>query len=118
MLPAVQQHPGLTGVVPIIDGRVAFGMRVLLARAATRSIDIQTFIWHPDATGTLLFEEMMSAAERGVRVRLLLDDLNTAGTDPTLALLASHPNVELRLYNPFVGRGSRAVGFLCATSRG
>ena len=117
MLPAVRQHPGLTGLVPIIDGRVAFGTRVLLARAATRSIDIQTFIWHPDSTGTLLFEEMMSAAERGVRVRLLLDDLNTAGTDPTLALLASHPNLELRLYNPFVGRGSRTMGFVSDFTR-
>ena len=63
-------------------------------------------------TGTLLFEEVLRAAERGVRVRLLLDDLNTAGTDPTLALLASHPNLELRLYNPFVGRGSRGLGYL------
>jgi putative cardiolipin synthase len=117
VLPAVQQHPGLTGVVPIVDGRVAFSVRAALARAATQSIDIQTFIWHPDATGTLLFEQMMQAAERGVRVRLLLDDLNTAGTDPTLALLASHPNVELRLYNPFVGRGSRSVGFISDFTR-
>jgi putative cardiolipin synthase len=110
--PAAQQHPGLSGFIPIDDGRVAFAARVSLALAATRSIDIQTFIWHPDATGTLLFEEVMRAAERGVRVRLLLDDLNTLGTDPTLALLASQPNIELRLYNPFVGRGSRTLGFL------
>jgi len=112
VLPQAQAHPGLTGVVPISDGRVAFGVRASLGRAATRSIDIQTFIWHPDSTGTLLFEEVMSAAERGVRVRLLLDDLNTAGTDATLALLASNPNVELRLYNPFVNRGSRGLAFL------
>ena len=112
VLPQVQQHPGLTGVIPIADGRVAFGVRASLARSATRSIDIQTFIWHPDSTGTLLFEEVMRAAERGVRVRLLLDDLNTAGIDPTLALLASHPNLELRLYNPFVGRASRTLGYM------
>jgi len=112
VLPLVQQHPGLTGVIPIADGHVAFGVRASLARSATRSIDIQTFIWHPDSTGTLLFEEVMRAAERGVRVRLLLDDLNTAGTDPTLALLASQPNLELRLYNPFVGRASRSLGYL------
>ncbi|HET7525452.1 MAG TPA: phospholipase D family protein [Burkholderiaceae bacterium] len=116
-LPQAQQHPGLTGVIPINDGRVAFGARVSLARAATRSIDVQTFIWHPDATGTLLFEEMVRAAERGVRVRLLLDDMNTAGTDATLALLASHPNIELRLYNPFVGRGSRTMGMLSDFTR-
>ena len=112
VLPQAQEHPGLTGIVPIADGRVAFGVRASLARSATRSIDIQTFIWHPDSTGTLMFEEVLRAAERGVRVRLLLDDLNTAGTDPTLALLASNPNLELRLYNPFVTRGSRGLGYL------
>ena len=112
VLPQAQEHPGLTGVVPIADGRVAFGVRASLVRSATRSIDIQTFIWHPDSTGTLMFEEVMRAAERGVHVRLLLDDLNTVGTDPTLALLASHPNLELRLYNPFVNRGSRGLGYL------
>jgi putative cardiolipin synthase len=112
VLPLVRQHPGQTAVVAIDDGHVALAVRLALARAATRSIDIQTFIWHPDAAGTLLWEEVMRAAERGVRVRLLLDDLNTEGTDPTLALLMSQPNLELRLYNPFVGRGSRALGFL------
>lgn len=112
VLPIVQQHPGRTGVLPVGDGRVAFAVRAALARRATRSIDVQTFIWHADATGTLLFEEMVRAAERGVRVRLLLDDMNTAGTDPTLALLAAQPGIELRLYNPFVSRGPRAFSFL------
>jgi putative cardiolipin synthase len=108
----VARRPGLSGIEAVTDGRVAFGLRVALARAATRSIDIQTFIWHADATGMLLYEEMLRAAERGVRVRLLLDDVNTEGLDPIFALLDSQPNIELRLYNPFVGRGSRAVGFL------
>jgi putative cardiolipin synthase len=111
------RHPGLSGVEAITDGRVAFGLRIALARAATRSIDLQTFIWHADETGTLLYEEMLRAAERGVRVRLLLDDVNTEGLDPIFALLDSQPNVELRLYNPFVGRGSRAVGFLSDFAR-
>jgi len=110
--PEAARHPGLTGIEAITDGRVAFGMRMALARAATRSIDIQTFIWHADATGTLLYEEMLRAAERGVRVRLLLDDVNTEGLDPIFALLDAQPNIELRLYNPFVGRGSRLLGFL------
>ena len=112
VLPRVQAHPGLTGVLPIADGRIAFGVRASLVRSAARSIDIQTFIWHPDSTVTLLFEEVLRAAERGVRVRLLLDDLNTAGMDPTLALLASNANIELRLYNPFVSRGPRGIGYL------
>jgi len=105
-------HSGLSGIEPVGDGRVAFGLRVVLARAAARSIDVQTFIWKADETGSVLFEEMLKAAERGVRVRLLLDDVNTEGLDPIFALLDSQPNIELRLYNPFVGRGSRTVGFL------
>jgi putative cardiolipin synthase len=82
-----------------------------------RSIDIQTFIWHADASGTLMFEEILRAAERGVRVRLLLDDVNSVGFDPTLVLVASNPNLELRLYNPFVVRGPRAFGFLTDFTR-
>ena len=112
LAPRIAEQPGRAGFVPIADGRAAFGWRVLLARAATRSIDIQTYIWHGDATGSMLFDEMLRAADRGVRVRLLLDDANTRGLDPTLALLDTHPNIELRLYNPFVGRRSRAVGLL------
>ncbi|HEY2558710.1 MAG TPA: phospholipase D family protein [Caldimonas sp.] len=117
MTPLTEQHPGKTGVFVLADGRLAFGMRVLLARAATRSIDIQTYIWRGDATGTMMFEEVLRAAERGVRVRLLLDDINTSGLDPTLALLASQPNLELRLYNPFVSRGARGLDILADFGR-
>jgi putative cardiolipin synthase len=63
-------------------------------------------------TGTLLFEALHKAADRGVRVRLLLDDNNTSELDPTLAALGSHPNVEIRLFNPFVIRWPRAIGYL------
>jgi len=110
--PHAARHPGSTGVEPIGDGRVALAMRLALLRAAARSIDIQTFIWHADNAGTLLYEEVLRAAERGVRVRLLLDDVNTEGLDPVFALLDGQPNVELRLYNPFTSRGSRGLGFL------
>jgi cardiolipin synthase C len=108
-----EQHPGKTGITAIADGRVAFGTRMHLARAAAKSIDIQTYIWHDDATGTLLYEEMMQAAQRGVRVRLLLDDANaTPAIDRILALLMHQPNVEIRLYNPFASRSTKATGFL------
>jgi putative cardiolipin synthase len=110
--PLVRANPGKTGVLAIGDGRLAFGTRMHLARNAARSIDIQTYIWHADTAGTLLFEEVARAAERGVRVRLLLDDANTTGLDPTLMFLAGQPNIEVRLYNPFVNRGSRAIGML------
>jgi cardiolipin synthase C len=110
--PDAERHPGLTGIEPIADGRVALGMRLALLRAATRSLDVQTFLWHADNSGTLLYEEVLRAAERGVRVRLLLDDVNMQGLDPIFALLDAQPNIQLRLYNPFTSRGSRGLGFL------
>ena len=117
VVPAIEQHPGKSGVVPIDDGRVSLGVRLALIHEAARSVDIQTFIWHQDSAGTLLYQAVLGAAKRGVRVRLLLDDLNAEGLDPLFALLASNPNLELRLYNPFVGRGSRAVGYLSDFTR-
>ena len=100
-------------MLSIPGGRTAFATRVLLAREAARSIDIQTYIWRADATGSMLFNEMLQAAKRGVRVRLLLDDANTnRQVDAILAMLAAQPGIEVRLYNPFVSRGSRALGFL------
>jgi putative cardiolipin synthase len=85
---------------------------VLLAQAAERSLDVQYYMWKKDMTGTLLFRALHQAAERGVRVRLLLDDNNTSGLDATLAALDSHPNIEVRLFNPFAMRSLRAVGYI------
>jgi len=90
----------------------AFAARVVLARAAERSIDAQYYIWHGDTTGHLLLEELWNAAERGVRVRLLLDDNGIAGLDPTLAAFDSHRNIEVRLFNPFPNRRFKALGYL------
>ncbi|HMO45776.1 MAG TPA: phospholipase D family protein [Rubrivivax sp.] len=104
-------HPGRSGFVLIEQPYDAFAARVLPARAAERSIDAQYFIWHADTVGTLLWEALWQAADRGVRVRVLIDDANTVGLDPLLATLAAHPGIELRLYNPFVYRGSRALGY-------
>ena len=83
-----------------------------MAQAAERSLDVQYYIWRKDLTGTLLFEDLHAAAARGVRVRLLLDDNNTSGLDATLAALNSHANIEVRLFNPFVIRKPRALGYL------
>ena len=110
--PWVAAHPGLSGVHAMPDPYDAFAARVVLAAAAQRSIDAQYFIWHGDQVGMLLFEALWNAAERGVRVRLLLDDGGTSGIDPTLAALDAHANIEVRLYNPFTVRGSRALGYL------
>ena len=104
---AVEAHPGKTGVLPLLSGREAFAARMIFARAADRSLDVQYYIWRPDTTGNLVFHALWQAAERGVRVRLLLDDQNTSGLDPTLAALDSHPNIEVRLFNPFASRSFR-----------
>jgi putative cardiolipin synthase len=115
--PRAREHPGASGIYPLRDARDAFAARALLARAAERSLDVQCYIWRNDTTGTLLFEELRSAADRGVRVRLLLDDNNTAGLDATLAALDAHPQIEVRLFNPFVLRGARVLGYLTDFSR-
>ena len=110
--PLTAQHPGLTGIYPLADGRGAFASRALLAREAQRSLDVQYYIWHDDISGTMLLELLRQAADRGVRVRLLLDDNGVAGLDPTLASLDASPNVEVRLYNPFLQRTFRPLGYL------
>jgi cardiolipin synthase C len=115
--PFVAAHPGKTGIHPLFDPRDAFAARALLAAAAEKSIDAQYYIWHGDTVGNLIFESLRQAADRGVRVRLLLDDMNTGGLDPVIAALDAHPNLEVRLYNPFANRRTRALDFLSDFSR-
>lgn len=109
--PLEAAHPGSSGIWPLADAHDAFAARALLARSAERSIDAQYYIWRKDITGTLLFNELRAAADRGVRVRLLLDDNTTSGLDETIAALHAHPNIEVRLFNPFVNRSHRWLGF-------
>ena len=117
LAPELAAHPGLTGILPLIDPREAFAARMTLAQAAERSLDMQYYIWRGDTTGQLLFEAAWAAAERGVRVRLLIDDNNTSGLDGTLAVLDAHPKLEVRLFNPFANRGLRAGDFALDFSR-
>ncbi len=115
--PLIKAHPDTSGIYPLTNPEDAFAARVLLARAAERTLDVQYYIWKHDTTGTLLFDALHDAAERGVRVRLLLDDNNTSGLDPYLAVLDAHPNIEIRLFNPFVQRDWRWLGYLTDFSR-
>ena len=115
--PLAAAQPGLTGVHVLTDGKDAFAARMLMAGAAERSLDVQYYIWRNDITGTLLLSALRAAAGRGVRVRLLLDDNNTVGLDPALAVLDADPNIEVRLFNPFALRGARMLGFLTDFSR-
>ena len=110
-------HPGRSAAHALIAGREAFAARHALAQAAQRSIDVQYYIWHADVSGALLARALWDAAERGVRVRMLLDDINTKGLDPLLATLDAHPNIEVRLFNPFANRGWRMADYLSDFSR-
>ncbi|MEW6762341.1 MAG: phospholipase D family protein [Pseudomonadota bacterium] len=115
--PLAAAHPGRSGVHPLIDGRDAFAARVLLTHGAQRSLDVQYYIWRDDLTGTLMLDALRTAAARGVRVRLLLDDNNTGGLDPALAALDREPNIEVRLFNPFAMRRWRSLGYLTEFGR-
>jgi cardiolipin synthase C len=107
LAPLARANAGKTGIHALDNARDAFAARVLLARAAERSLDVQYYIWHADTSGGLLAYELWQAAERGVRVRLLLDDNNTRGMDEAIAALDAHPNIEVRLFNPYANRGFR-----------
>ncbi|MFD4837532.1 phospholipase D family protein [Achromobacter sp. NPDC058515] len=115
--PLAAAHPGKSGIHPLSNAHDAFAARMMLARAAERSLDVQYYIWHGDMTGTMLLEALHEAADRGVRVRLLLDDNGTSGLDQTLSALNGHPNIEVRLYNPFTLRWPKPLGYLTDFSR-
>jgi putative cardiolipin synthase len=115
--PRARLHPGQSGVVELRDGRDAFAARVLLADTAERTLDLQYYIWRKDMSGSLLFAAVCRAADRGVRVRLLLDDNNTSGLDDFLGALASHPNIKVRLFNPFRLRRLRPLEYLTDFAR-
>ena len=113
----VAANPGRSGIYALTNARDAFAARILLARAAERSLDLQYYEWHNDTTGQLLFDAVWQAAERGVRVRMLLDDATTRGLDATIAALGAHPNIHIRLFNPFVNRGFRLGDFITDFAR-
>lgn len=94
----------LSGFYPLIEGSDALIARISSIRAAQKSLDVQYYIWHDDLTGHILLNELMLAADRGVRVRLLLDDLNQSKLYELLAVLEAHPNIEIRMTNPLANR--------------
>ena len=101
-----------SGIYLLDDAHDAFVARATLIESADHALDIQYYIWHNDVSGNLLFNMLYRAADRGVRVRLLLDDNNTNGMDNILAALNHHANIEIRLFNPFMNRKWRALGYL------
>ena len=94
-------HGGDSGFLLLDRGRDALSWRLILADAAEKSIDAMYFLWKNDASGKVLMQRLLAAAERGVRVRVLTDDSMTESDPEYLALFGAHPNVEVRLYKPF-----------------
>jgi putative cardiolipin synthase len=113
----IKQHPGQSGFYLLNKGMEAFTARIAIIEHAERSLDVQYYIWHDDLTGKVLQSRLLHAGNRGVRVRLLLDDLDTAGKEETLHKIDSHPNIEIRLFNPFANRNVRALDFASDLSR-
>ena len=94
-------HGGDSGFLLLDRGRDALSWRLILADAAEKSIDAQYFLWKDDEAGRVMMQRLLAAAERGVRVRVLIDDSMTASDPEYLALFGAHPNIEVRLYKPF-----------------
>lgn len=112
VVPLVADRSGQSGFVPLANGLDAFVARLALAKASDKTLDVQYYLFHDDSTGRLLSAYLWKAAERGVRVRLLLDDMDMAGHDAGLSAIARHPNIQIRLFNPFPIRGMRFLNFI------
>ena len=103
--PLEQHHPGQSGLLLLLDNADAFAARALSAAQAGRSLDLMYYIWRTDLAGWLLIDALVAAADRGARIRLLLDDVNVQGFDRAFLSLTQHPLIEVRLFNPVRNRG-------------
>ena len=104
---APRKGDNISGFLLLDNGLDAFVARAVLAQIAERSIDTQYYMIHGDAVGSLFVDQLLQAANRGVRVRVLLDDINEGDRDFDIAIFDMHPNIEVRIFNPFgrnVGR--------------
>ncbi len=100
---------GASGFHLLAEPRAALAARLALARAATRTLDLQYYLFHNDSSGKLMADALLEAAGRGVRVRILIDDIDTADKELGLVTLDSHPNLEVRLFNPFHTRSANPL---------
>ena len=103
---SIKLHPNKSGFWMLNQGKEAILARLALADMAELTIDMQYYIWEDDASGWLLMERAVRAAQHGIRVRILVDDITLSGRDFKMAaaLNAHFPNMEFRLYNPFSRR--------------
>lgn len=103
---------GDSGFFKLFRNDDAMRVRLLLADMAEETLDMQYFIWKGDISGNLLLDRVIKAADRGVRVRILVDDIYIIGADRTVAGLSQHPQIEVRLFNPMEGRSSSMLSFV------
>ena len=106
------RHPGKDGFLLLESGLDAFVARAALASYARRSIDVQYYLYHRDEVGSVFTALLLEAADRGVRVRILVDDMDMGGRDEAIIAFDSHPNIEIRLFNPFSRKTWRGFQFL------
>ncbi|MBB3994830.1 putative cardiolipin synthase [Sulfitobacter undariae] len=111
MAAGATDHPDKSGVIPLSEGHDALASRLAIIAAAEQSIDAQYYIWHDDVSGILLLDALKDAAQRGVRVRLLLDDNGVPGLDDFMAALNAQENFEIRLFNPSTVRAPKLAGY-------
>lgn len=111
-----KNYPDKTGIYILEKGEDALLARAWLADHAKHSIDVQYFIWSTDNIGTLAAASLLRAAKRGVKVRVIVDDLLVDASNEALYALASHPNVEIRIYNPNLNIGTSIFGKIYNTT--
>ena len=115
--PDLARHPAQTGVRLLSGGQESFEARLDLTDLSEKTLDLQYYRWAVETSGIVLAEKVMRAADRGVRVRILIDDVNTADSDYKFARMDLHPNIEIRLFNPFRRRGFRLFDFVVDLNR-
>ena len=109
---AFQNHPGQSAYYLLYDGHDALAARALLASRAEHTIDAQYYLLHKDKVGGLFIDQLLKAADRGVRVRLLVDDMGLEGRDFNISVFDNHANIEVRIFNPFGRNTHRAFQFV------
>ncbi|ENX41503.1 phospholipase D family protein [Acinetobacter sp. NIPH 2100] len=103
---------GLTAFLALDDAFLSIASRTHLIRNAKHQLDLQYYIWNDDAIGNMMLNELLKAADRGVKVRLLIDDQNGVQLDKTLKALSQHPNFEIRIFNPYKFRHLRVIDYV------
>lgn len=110
--PLIDNKTQLNTIIALPTGTEALAARIALISKAQESIDLQSYIFHNDASGVVVLNELLAASKRGVKVRILLDDMNMTDLYASLAMLSQQPNIEIRLFNPLKAGSFRWLAFV------